>query len=351
MSLKFLNKNELDQGLKVLVRKERELLHEILRTLQEIERRKIYLELGYASLFLYLTEEIKYPKGSAQRRIDAMRLLVEIPELGAKIESGEINLGQMTLVQKAIRDVAKVSEKIVTVQEKAELFQQIANKDHFQSEQEVAAFFDLPVIQKTKVKPQGDESVRVELTLSKELYEKIKKAQALLSHALRDAELTSYLEYVTERVIKQKTSVRVQAEESDSSQVPVNGTSENHVDSGQVQDIAGVTPFKSPFESADRSCESVQVPFGTRDLQSKSTPSQSKNAFTQRTKKIILRQHEHCTHIDPVTHKECRSQWFLQVDHRQSVWAEGDGSIENAQVLCAVHNRQKYQKEAGIRNI
>lgn len=105
MNLKSLNKFELDQRIKSLVAKERELLHEILLTIKEIDQRRLYLEYGFANLFLYLVEGVGYSAGSAQRRIDAARLLSEVPTLGEKIQSGEVKLHQVSLIQKAARDV------------------------------------------------------------------------------------------------------------------------------------------------------------------------------------------------------------------------------------------------------
>ncbi|HEY1080428.1 MAG TPA: hypothetical protein VGE46_10025, partial [Bdellovibrio sp.] len=71
--------------------------------------------------------------------------------------------------------------------------------------------------------------------------------------------------------------------------------------------------------------------------------------FSARTKKVILKQQQFCQHKDPQSGKECGSRSFLQIDHKQSRWADGDNILQNAQVLCAQHNNLKYRKEAGIR--
>ncbi|MBO9668648.1 MAG: hypothetical protein J7501_17755, partial [Bdellovibrio sp.] len=47
--------------------------------------------------------------------------------------------------------------------------------------------------------------VRIELTLSKEAYAKVKHAQELLSHVMPYQDLTLFLEYLSEKIIKQKT--------------------------------------------------------------------------------------------------------------------------------------------------
>jgi hypothetical protein len=94
--------------LKGLAAKERELLYDILLTIKEINSRKLYLELGFSSLFSYLTTGVGYGESSAFRRIEAARLLKDAPELGARIQSGEITLNQISMVQKAARQVQKI---------------------------------------------------------------------------------------------------------------------------------------------------------------------------------------------------------------------------------------------------
>jgi hypothetical protein len=74
-------------------------------------------------------------------------------------------------------------------------------------------------------------------------------------------------------------------------------------------------------------------------------PTQS---FSARTKKIILKQQLCCQFKDPITQKICGSKWFLQVDHKQSRWANGGSEPKNAQILCGAHNRMKYANEANI---
>ncbi|WP_413560322.1 HNH endonuclease [Bdellovibrio sp. HCB209] len=209
MNLKALNKVELDQRLKSLAQKERDLLHEILLTIKEIDCRRTYLELGFGSLFDYMVQGIGYSEGSAQRRIDAARLLREIPEIASKIQSGEIKLNQISLVQKASREIFKSQSKKVTPAEKFQILESICDKNHAQSQQQVAEFFDLPVLQNSQVRTQADESVRIELTLSKEAHARIRKAQELLSHAIPNHELSSFLEYLADKVIKQKTSKKI----------------------------------------------------------------------------------------------------------------------------------------------
>src|SRR5690606_13389360 len=80
------------QKTKVLVNEERRMTAEVLRHLSEIERRKLFGRRGYSTLFEYAVRELKYSEAAAQRRILAMRLLNELPQVEEKIQSGELSL-------------------------------------------------------------------------------------------------------------------------------------------------------------------------------------------------------------------------------------------------------------------
>ena len=105
--LRTLKDFELLSLTKSLVQKERELTTQVLRHLAEIERRKLYCDLKYGSLFDYAVGELGYSEASAGRRIQAMRLMNEIPEVEQKIESGALNLSNICQAQGFFRDQKK----------------------------------------------------------------------------------------------------------------------------------------------------------------------------------------------------------------------------------------------------
>ena len=85
VAIRTLKDQELLKQTQKLVSQERILTAEILNHLAEIQRRRLFADLGYSSLFAYCVSELKYSHAQAQRRIEAMRLLVEIPEVKEKI--------------------------------------------------------------------------------------------------------------------------------------------------------------------------------------------------------------------------------------------------------------------------
>lgn len=95
MNLKYLTDRQLLIDTKNLAEQERKLTAKQLHYFKEIESRKLFCELGYTSMFNYLVQELGYSEGSASRRLNAARLLKEIPEIEAKIESGDLTLSNV----------------------------------------------------------------------------------------------------------------------------------------------------------------------------------------------------------------------------------------------------------------
>ncbi len=195
-----LNNKELDQKIKSLARAENRLLALVIEHIKEADRRKLYLDFNYPNLYDYLVKECGYPGGSAQRRIDAARLLAIEPKLKAKIESGEINLSQTTLLQKAFREKSQT----VTLEQKRSLIAKISDMTVNESQVLISKELNLEIRQQTKVTHQKDESIRLEFTLTKEQWESLQKAKDLASNATQTNDLGVLIKYLSDKFIKQK---------------------------------------------------------------------------------------------------------------------------------------------------
>ena len=66
-------------------KEERELLARLLYQYRETERRRLYSKYKCSSLFDYLVKYLKYSNDQADRRIKAMRLFAEVPEIEEKL--------------------------------------------------------------------------------------------------------------------------------------------------------------------------------------------------------------------------------------------------------------------------
>ncbi len=89
----------LHERLKYLVLSERKLLTTIIDYLAEVKRRRLYAELGYSSLFNYCVKELGYSESATLRRLNAIKLVSECPEIKEKLKSGVLNLTTVSMAQ------------------------------------------------------------------------------------------------------------------------------------------------------------------------------------------------------------------------------------------------------------
>lgn len=293
----------LDKKIKTLAQNERDLLADVLKTIRSIERQHSYLKLGYSSLFDYLVKEVGYSAGSAQRRIDGARVLQEIPAIEDKINSGELQLQHISLVQKSIRAAERYHDQKVSPLLKEEILGALVGKSRLQAEQTVADMLNLPVIEKQIMRAQADASMRIEFTISREVYEQVQYAKSLVSHSLETQDLIGFLKYTSQKIIKDKTAVKAKPE--------------------------------------------VKTEFLRQSTDSESTATV---AVKDSVRRHLLQTQKYCQFRDPVSRKLCGSTHFLQVDHIKPKWAGGGNHPENLQLLCQKHNLLKYKTEAGIQS-
>jgi hypothetical protein len=81
-----------------LVRREHNSTFAILHHLNEVERRKLHLQLGYPSLFRYCTDRLGYSESSAGRRIQTARIIRRYPQVIGLLEQNEVNITTVSRV-------------------------------------------------------------------------------------------------------------------------------------------------------------------------------------------------------------------------------------------------------------
>lgn len=312
-----LSNQDLLQRFGKLVRTERKVTHLILEAIAEIDRRKIYLEMAYPSLFEFLMKEHGYSESAAVRRIDAARLLRQVPEMAQKIESGLLNLSQLSQVQKSLRQVRATTGHSVSPNQTRELLNKIQGKSSQSSQVILAQELGVNPVITASPKMHADESVTLSLTFSKDQMQILRAVQDQVSHAVPLKDWAQLFLYLSKRQLAQqslkeaktKTLSRVQAE------------SENN--------------------NRALALNKVPVPLPNQH----SAPPKT---VTPKTRMTLLHPSAACCFRHHGSGKVCGSRRFLQIDHVQPQWAKGSHRPENLQVLCAAHNRWKYRTEAGI---
>lgn len=303
--------------LKNLIQTERKITAEIVELIREIDSKRTYLNLGHTSMFSFLTKEMGYTPAAAMRRIDAARLLKEVPELQKDLKSGEINLSQVSMLAQAVRQKEKENNsknsKIqkINSNEKRVLLEKVRSKDLVQTQKALAQDLDLQVKDYEKKIVQKDESFRVEVTLTKEQMQQLERVKELISHQNPNPNWAELVSLLAENFLKQKDPLQ---RKTTSAAVPA---SRHKTEEKQIKNTQNkrYIPQKIRTEifQRDQSCQWVSL------------------------KLVEGRELKHI----------CGSKFQLQVDHIEPIWQDGKSEKENLQLLCSTHNKLKYRQEKG----
>ena len=220
-----------------LVQRERHVLTLVLHHLREVERRRLFSDLGHPSLFEYCVRELKYSEGQAGRRIQAMRLLKELPEIEPMIRSGSLSLTNLSQAQSYFRDVQKQAiqkqasenqgaqkqtieessidgglhrEQPLSRTRKLEILQSLENtssregqKRLIEIEREQVHLGSTPLLPKDRERPLAQGYNQVCFAMSPELKEQLEVARSLLGIAGAQMNLNDLLLEITQIAVRE----------------------------------------------------------------------------------------------------------------------------------------------------
>lgn len=189
MRLKHLANKILLSDTKKLVSAERSATTKLLHHLKEIERRKLYCDLKYSSLFAYCVHELGYSEGAAQRRIVAARALAEMPEIEAKIEDGSLNLTNISLVNQFIQDP----------NERREVLKEVENLTKNECEQKLFEITGKEEKPKDKKKRISKDKIQVAFVLTDETMAYVEKLKDLLG---KDLDMDQLVQFMAKKAIE-----------------------------------------------------------------------------------------------------------------------------------------------------
>jgi hypothetical protein len=146
----------------LIVRKnEKRFTLKVLEYLEEIDRRRLYLNTGSRTLFNYCVNILGYSYGEANIRVSTVRLVKKEPIARKKIENGELSLTNADQLQKFIK-IEKPSDQL-----KKKLIDDLTDKTKRQAEQ--------ILLEHAKKKPKF-----LRLTIPEYIFIKLQKVQKLL---------------------------------------------------------------------------------------------------------------------------------------------------------------------------
>ncbi|WP_413293291.1 HNH endonuclease [Bdellovibrio sp. HCB185ZH] len=339
MDLTLLTNVELLNRVDKLARTERKMTHLILWHIVEVESRRLFLDLGYTSLFKYMTTHLHYSEDAAYRRIQAARLLKKVPQVDKAIENGSLNLTQLQNVQKCLNIEIESGNK-VSIQQTEALLEQIQNKSSIETQKILAVEFDQPIQMHEVLKPQQDHSTRMQITLTEDQMKDLQRAKELLSHVLPNPSWAELISYLAKAEIKKRLG---------KDQLELTKSQESQEERGKKENSTGMTG--DYFVNKDihfSNKEIVDSGIYDDEVSSKGTAittRKNQRAHLKITSRrlLLLKANHHCEFVHK-NGERCQNKYQLQVDHKVPLALGGCDEMANFRVLCRTHNLSEARR-------
>jgi len=361
-NFEVLSRVDLAVNLKSLVKREKDLTLEILDHLQEIFRRKLFLEMGYTSLFAFLTEEIGYCAGTAQLRIQTLRALNTVPQNRERVMNNEVSLNTLAKTQSFINNENKYlinqSAPLLSQEDKKELFD--AAKGIPAHKVEVVLLEKKHEIDTRKAHEQGQPPPlpkpvikKITLEVDEQLGDLIEEVKNLLSHTCPAGNLSEILKKALPMAIKEiqiSKGLRKRSEDGKAASIKsdskckkeetFHADEKERIESAKQRSLSdlSLTIFSSSSMKSQDS-KSIREEFGDkgRVVIKRKIPTAMKRIIWQRDQ-------GRCQYTYPRTGKQCGSQYQLEYDHVRP-WSEGGShSDDNLHLCCRAHNQYRWQR-------
>ncbi len=295
---------------------------ELLEILAQVDRHRIYLKHGHASLFLYVVRELGLSEGVAYNLITVARKAAEVPELREHIAKGSITLSN-----------ARRITPILTRQNKDLWLEKASSLSQRQLEKEVA-----------KIRPQtatqegasyvNENRVKLVVGLSEADMLALRRVQDLLSQARgRAVSLEETITTMTQAHLKRFDPVRRAKR-----QIAKKGAGEGVLKSSQLVSIQ-VEPMPTLKQTKQTSRPPKRVPIPAQLLH-----------------QIRLRDQGRCTHVSesisdslsgtPDSEKRCNQSRWIEFHHKIPVSEGGENTLENLTTLCSAHHDWTHSQAA-----
>jgi 5-methylcytosine-specific restriction endonuclease McrA len=329
--MKHLSSSELLSRTKQLAADERRTTLALIEHLEEIQRRMLFAEIGYASLWEYVTKELGLSEGSAQRRIAAMRLIRKAPEAREAIKSGELSLSNASKVESFLGREKKAGRP----RNASAVVQHVRSQSQKQCE---ATLFEISP--EAEVDAKSKESDRIiskdqdrllKLTLNPVLYEKIQRIKGLLAHSIPEASYAELLDYMTNEVLaklEKKRGIHQASALSGKPNISASEASDFSTTGAAQTSCAAQTPKIASPTAAAAVTQSQPLPNGRRVY----LPASLKKA-------VWAKAGGQCE-IE-ANGKRCTSRYRLEIDHKIPLALNGGNDLKNLRLICRTHNQQQ----------
>jgi hypothetical protein len=267
---------------------------DLISILQEVEGSRVFMKLGYTSLFAYSVEALGLSESVAANFVTVSRKAKEVPALQSAIQKGLLSVSK-----------ARKITPVLTTENQGEWVAKAQALSTRKLEQEVAKIAPQAAVPE-RMKFVAEDRLELRVGISKVLQEKLKRAQDLES---------------------QRTGRAVSLEET-------------------LEALAAVyLEKKDPLQRAHRAAErnGVHVAGACVTGQvSETKPSVNREAIPAAILHQVRRRDEgRCVHQD-AGGRRCESRRWIHIHHVQPRGKGGPNTVENLITLCSAHHRMEH---------
>jgi len=291
-TLALLSEAELLKNTSHLVQEERRITLELIEHLREIQMRRLHESLGYSSLHAFVTGHLGLSEGAAQRRISALYLSKELPEVTQKIQSGALSLSSVSSLQTFFKNQKKLGMK-PSVEEKREVIAQVEGLSRKETEKTLYAI-------QPEALPQAGSGQKVSLPES--TLAKLQKLQSYWSHKMPEASH----EEILDRLIADALSVE------EKKRFGTTG-----------QETKAIPPVVDSHSAAE-----YNIP--------------TRPAIPAEMRRQVWRKAQGRCEFTSSQGRRCNSQRTLEIDHIIPWSHNPEHDLKNLRLLCRAHNLRRF---------
>jgi hypothetical protein len=315
-SFAHLSDNELLARVKRLAMSERRATAALVRSLMELDVRRLYLGEGYSSLFTYCTQALHLAEGAAYNRIEAARAAQRFPAILTALEDGAVTLTTVRLIAPHL-----------TSANHQDLLVRARHKGKREVEALVASLRPLPSVPSTIRELPEPRQVPTDTNPVVLTSTTATPGPPVMTPAIRMASRPMETPLAPERYKLQITI-----------------SSETHAKLRRVQELGRhVIPSGDPAEIFDRAltlllqdlerrrCAAVTSPRATS-----TTEGGSRHIPAPVKREVWRRDEGRCAYIG--REGRCTERGFLEFHHVQPYAAGGAATTANIELRCRAHN-------------
>ena len=302
MNFKSWSDQELVSKTQALVKQEQRLVEELLNYLQEIFDRRLFAKLGYSSMFTFMTDELGYANATAQLRLDALKLVQELPTVKQDLLKNDASIHHTAQLQRFLRHEKKITKTERPREEKQKLWDEIKDKSPQETEKYLAQVNPevFQAREKDRAKIITHEKTQISFVADEETMEMLNRLKELFPNEAHQYGL----------LIKKALKIALAKKDPK---------------------LKTNAPVLRPAESCT---------------------AKRRTYISVKIKRNLLAQANHeCTYVSHETGRKCTERKNLQIEHIRPHAKGGQNTLENLTILCQQHNLQRAREEYGYEKI